>query len=107
MQRKVLIIIVIIIIIIVCMYMYDGEGHVCHNVCVEVRGQLHGVGSLLPPLCEHQGLNSGYHTCAASSFTCGALLPDHDICDLFLPTHSWLPPPPSPTAPPCFPWAIL
>ena len=35
-----------------------GAG-LCHDACVEVRGQLADMGSLLPP-CGVQGLNSGH-----------------------------------------------
>lgn len=35
-----------------------GGTHEYHTVHVEVRGQLAGVGSLLPP-CEFEGLNLG------------------------------------------------
>lgn len=37
---------------------------------VEVRRQLNGVGSSLPPLCEFPGLNSGNEEFAASTFPC-------------------------------------
>lgn len=39
-----------------------GGGGCClmyHGTCVEVRGRLCGVGSVLQPLGEFQGLNSG------------------------------------------------
>lgn len=52
------------------------KGHVCATVCkrscvcysvhAEVRGQLHGTGSLFPPLHEFQGLNTGHQACLAS-----------------------------------------
>lgn len=35
--------------------------HFCHRTGREVRGQLAGVGALLPP-CEFWGLNSGHWT---------------------------------------------
>ena len=31
----------------------------CRSICVEIRGQLVGAGSFLPP-CRSQGLNSDY-----------------------------------------------
>lgn len=39
------------------------------GVYVEVRGQLYGVWSLLPPLCGLQELNLGHLPWAASAFT--------------------------------------
>lgn len=44
-----------------------------HSVHVEIRGQLYGVRSLLPPLSEFLGSNSG-QTCKASAFSPPSLL---------------------------------
>lgn len=43
------------------------------GVYVELRGQLYGVCSLLPPLCGLQELNLGHLTWAASAFTIWAI----------------------------------
>lgn len=39
--------------------------HMCHSMCIEVRGQLLGVISFLSP-CSCQGLNSGHLGLVAS-----------------------------------------
>ena len=46
----------------------EGEGWACiPHMQVDVRGQLHGVGSLLPPSQGLWGLNSGCQTCTESA----------------------------------------
>lgn len=42
------------------------QARVCHSTCVLVRGQLHGVDFLLPPLRESQGLSSSPQVCTAN-----------------------------------------
>lgn len=42
------------------------QARVCHSTCVLVRGQLHGVDFLLPPLRGSQGLSSSPQVCAAN-----------------------------------------
>lgn len=43
-------------------FMYLGVGCAFNGVCGEVRGQLAGVSSLLPP-CEPQDSNPGHQAC--------------------------------------------
>lgn len=43
----------------VCMGTWLGWGHLCHSEPREVRGQLYGVSSVLPPLCGLWGLELG------------------------------------------------
>lgn len=45
----------------------------CHNVCLHVRGQIVGVGSLLSP-CGFRESTSGFQVWKANAFTCGAIL---------------------------------
>jgi hypothetical protein len=42
-------------------------GQLSQCACVEIRGQLCGVGSLSPLLCGSWGLNSGNQVCLASA----------------------------------------
>lgn len=46
-----------------------------YRVCVEVRGHLCELGSLLPPLHGIHGSNPGLQACVVSAFTCKAILP--------------------------------
>lgn len=54
-----MIIIIIYLYVCVCMFAYVWAqcvcGHTSHYMCVEVRGQLYGVGFLFLPLCELLG----------------------------------------------------
>lgn len=47
-----------ILLLLVCMW-WVGWVCACHGMRVEVRGQLRGIGSHLPLLCEFQGWNLG------------------------------------------------
>lgn len=59
----------------VCVCVYVGRGgrsQVCHGEHMQLRRQLFGVRSFLPPLRESQVLSSGDTCCFASAFTCQA-----------------------------------
>lgn len=52
---------IVVVVVTAAVWMHDTViwEHTCHGLHVEVRGQLHGVHSLLPPVHSFQGLNSG------------------------------------------------
>lgn len=52
-----------------CVHVYV---YVCHNACVEVKGQLKGASALLPS-CGMQGLNSGPQPWQQVSLSTGSL----------------------------------
>lgn len=39
-------------------YLKTNYRHMCHGICIEVRGQLLGVASFVSPPCMFRGLNS-------------------------------------------------
>lgn len=53
--------------------------YTCHNVCVQVRGQIVGVGPLLSP-CGSWKPNSGFQVWEANAFTCGAISDLKTLC---------------------------
>lgn len=52
---------------------------VCHGTCVQVRGQITGVSSLLL-LRETQGSNSGHHALKWASLTCWTIILPALVC---------------------------